>query len=245
MSSDGSAGDRRRVSHVPTGVDKLDASITGYPRGRTTLIMGGAGSGKTILTLHFIAAACARGERCVQLLTEEEKDDIYSQARSFGWEMEKYEKDGTLTVVEILPERVGGMRLPEKFQDFLQFIKVPKGANLVVDNMSVFGMAAEAIRYRERMDSLVFKLKQQGCTTLLVFDDDLEAAMRSALMHSTFSVVRLFKRDNPFTDRRERAMEVIKMRNTRIPSSHIFYEITDAGIFIEGEGKANFTTVKS
>ena len=231
-SSAGPGTDSKSISHVPTGISKLDASIVGYPKGRTTLIMGGAGSGKTILSLHFLNAACERGEQCVQVLTEEDKDDVFSQAWSFGWDFEKFEKAGTLSVFEILPERVGGMRLPENFQDFVQHMRVPKGAHLVVDNMSVFGMSLEAVRFRERMDILVYRLKQEGCTTLLVYDEDVEDTVRSALTHASFSVLRLFKRDNPFTDRRERIMEVVKMRGTRVPSSYIYYDIGDEGMYL-------------
>jgi len=41
---------------ISTGVDGLDALIQGYPKGKTFLVSGVAGAGKTILALHFLNA---------------------------------------------------------------------------------------------------------------------------------------------------------------------------------------------
>jgi len=109
----------KKVERVPTGIPELDNLISGYPKNRTTLIMGGAGTGKTILTMHFIKSACERGETCFQILTEEEKEDFYAQAWTFGWDFTKFEEAGLLTVIEMLPERAAGAKLPDGFQQFI------------------------------------------------------------------------------------------------------------------------------
>src|SRR5262245_47385919 len=51
-------------SRISSGVPALDAMLggEGYYRGSTVLVSGTAGTGKTSLAAHFVAAACRRGE---------------------------------------------------------------------------------------------------------------------------------------------------------------------------------------
>jgi circadian clock protein KaiC len=91
---------RRRPVHVsakaPTGVTGLD-EITGggLPRGRTTLLMGGPGSGKTILALQFLvhgARACK--EPGIFIAFEESAKRIAANFESFGWNLVNYNRKG-------------------------------------------------------------------------------------------------------------------------------------------------------
>src|SRR5260221_9311480 len=79
----------KKPSKAPTGILGFD-EITGggLPRGRTTLLSGGPGSGKTILALQFLihgARACK--EPGIFVAFEESSDRISINARGFGWEL--------------------------------------------------------------------------------------------------------------------------------------------------------------
>lgn len=74
---------------APTGISGLD-EITGggLPRGRTTLLVGGPGSGKTILSLQFLvhgASLCK--EPGIFVAFEESSQRIVANASSFGWKL--------------------------------------------------------------------------------------------------------------------------------------------------------------
>jgi circadian clock protein KaiC len=74
---------------APTGITGLD-EITGggLPRGRTTLLVGGPGSGKTILALQFLvhgAEVCR--EPGIFVAFEETSKRILANAESFGWKL--------------------------------------------------------------------------------------------------------------------------------------------------------------
>ncbi|MEO7665380.1 MAG: circadian clock protein KaiC, partial [Candidatus Limnocylindrales bacterium] len=66
-----------------------DITGGGVPRGRTTLVMGGPGSGKTIFGLKFLAEGIARGEPGIFVACEESADRILANAKGFGWGLDQ------------------------------------------------------------------------------------------------------------------------------------------------------------
>src|SRR3954463_9484973 len=77
-----------------TGVPGLD-EITGggLPRGRTTLVVGGPGSGKTILALQFLVnGARDHGEPGIFVAFEETSDRIVANADGFDWDLDQLRK---------------------------------------------------------------------------------------------------------------------------------------------------------
>jgi KaiC/GvpD/RAD55 family RecA-like ATPase len=51
-------------------------------------------------------------------------------------------------------------------------------------------------------------------------------------LYSVDGAIRLMKRNNPYTDSRERALEVVKMRRTPTPVDYVTFEIGEEGIEI-------------
>ncbi|MBC7918553.1 MAG: AAA family ATPase, partial [Rhodoferax sp.] len=76
---------------APTGITGLD-EITGggLPHGRTTLLMGGPGSGKTIFSLQFLAhGAQTCDEPGIFVAFEESARRVVANASSFGWNLQE------------------------------------------------------------------------------------------------------------------------------------------------------------
>lgn len=74
-----------------TGIDGFDEITSGgLPRGRTTLLEGGPGSGKTIFALRFLAhGARACRDPGIFVAFEETSERIVANAESFGWKLEE------------------------------------------------------------------------------------------------------------------------------------------------------------
>src|ERR1700749_675586 len=74
-----------RLEKAPTGIDGLD-SITagGFPRGRSTLICGGPGCGKTLFGMQFLVNGAAMGEPGVAITFEESGEDLAENVASLG-----------------------------------------------------------------------------------------------------------------------------------------------------------------
>jgi circadian clock protein KaiC len=86
--------DRQRTK-APTGIQGFDQSTHGgLPRGRTSLIVGGPGTGKTIFALQtLVHGARVLGEPAIFVAFEENSRQIVANAASFGWDLPALEKD--------------------------------------------------------------------------------------------------------------------------------------------------------
>src|SRR5687767_2557597 len=85
----GTNGSTKPAIKAPTGIAGLD-EITGggLPRGRTTLVLGGPGSGKTILALQFLVnGARDLAEPGIFVAFEETSKRIVANAEGFGWKL--------------------------------------------------------------------------------------------------------------------------------------------------------------
>lgn len=75
------------VQKAPTGISGFDI-ITGggLPRGRTTLLVGGPGSGKTVFALQCLVHGVQHcNEAGIFVAFEETSQSIQANAQSFGW----------------------------------------------------------------------------------------------------------------------------------------------------------------
>src|SRR3954466_10420019 len=97
----------RALPKAPTGIDGLD-EITdgGLPRGRPTLICGGPGCGKTLLSVEFLVrGALDHGEPGVFLAFEERESELARNVRSLGFDLDALVADKKLVVDHVKVER--------------------------------------------------------------------------------------------------------------------------------------------
>src|SRR4051812_21055523 len=92
---------------TPTGIDGLD-EITegGIPKGRPTLVCGGAGCGKTLLSMQFLIKGITEfDEPGVFMSFEEPTKDLALNVRSLGFDLEKMKADKKLVLDYVRVER--------------------------------------------------------------------------------------------------------------------------------------------
>src|SRR5688572_27832342 len=80
---------RKQLPKSPTGIQGLD-EITGggLPKGRPTLICGGAGCGKTLLSMEFLVrGATEYDEPGVFMAFEEAATDLTQNVASLGFDL--------------------------------------------------------------------------------------------------------------------------------------------------------------
>jgi circadian clock protein KaiC len=97
---------RERMS---SGIPDLDDMLEGqgYYRGSSILVSGTAGTGKTTMAASFVAAACARGERCLLFAFEESPDQIQRNMAAVGIDLGRWVKSGRLRILSTRPTYFG------------------------------------------------------------------------------------------------------------------------------------------
>ena len=90
------------IEKSPTGIEGVD-EITGggLPRGRTTLLLGGPGSGKTVFALQtLVNGAREFAEPGIFVAFEENTQEILQNAASFGWDLPALVESGQLLFID-------------------------------------------------------------------------------------------------------------------------------------------------
>ncbi|MFD2940073.1 circadian clock protein KaiC [Flavobacterium notoginsengisoli] len=160
---------------TPTGVDGLD-EITegGFPQGRPTLICGGAGCGKTLLSMQFLIKGITEyDEPGVFMSFEEPSDDLTLNVKSLGFDLEQLKKDKKLVVDHVRVERseieeAGEYDLDGLFIRLGHAIDSIKATRVVLDTIeSLFaGLDNQAI-LRAELRRLFHWLKTKGVTAVI------------------------------------------------------------------------------
>lgn len=228
------------MERIKTGISELDEIIGGFPEGKTIIITGDPGSGKTIFGLQFAYANCLEGKKILYVSTEEDAPELKQQGKSFGWNLESFENKGFLKFVELAGYRA--MQIKEALcismeavkGDFTQFSdNLPVDTNiLIIDSLGSHVSNLTSYEFRDRFNLLVYNMAQKGITTVVLLGGVISREFVDLALYSAYGAIQLLKRENPYTGRRERVMDIVKMRNTKTPVQLLPYEISSAGIII-------------
>jgi len=230
------------MKRLHTGVTGLDDIIEGgYPKGRTLLILGTTGSGKTILGISFIQQACSEGKKSMIIATEELPEDIIIQSESVGKPLENFSKNGTLLIDKVYEERTTyakelqdlGLEGIDKLQTNIIGLleRIPVDIEcVVIDNLGVFTLNMSPNEFRGQFDSLIIGLTKRNITAIIIMDLSADSRTENIASYSVYAVLRALIKDNPFTGSRERILEILKIRNTKISLDPIRFDITSKGI---------------
>ena len=163
------------LAKAPTGIAGLDA-ITGggLPRDRVTLVAGGAGTGKTLLGLQFLAAGAQQyGEPGVLMTFEEAEPKLAANACSLGLDLGRMKRDGLLAVLSFRDGLIdlittGEFSLEPLFLMLEDAIRRIGAARVALDSIDVlFGAFGDDIIVRAELLRLARWLEERGVTTIL------------------------------------------------------------------------------
>lgn len=96
------------LSRVGTGISGFD-EITGggLLKGRTYIVSGSQGSGKTILGLQFLYEGARRGEPGILVSAEQSPEQVREEASVFGWNLAELEERKRLVILDASSPRAG------------------------------------------------------------------------------------------------------------------------------------------
>lgn len=195
-----------------SGIDALDALLgDGIERGSSTVIVGPAGTGKSLLTLQFVAAAVGRGERAALFVFDEELGLLVGRAAALGIDLEAMVATGALRLEQIDASELS----PGEFAHTVRACVEGDGiGTVVIDSLNGYQAAMpddEALVLH--MHELLQFLNRHGATTFLTMAQhglvgDVKTPVDVTYIADTVVLLRYFEAFG----RVRRAISVIKKR---------------------------------
>lgn len=226
---------KNKEDRIPTGIPHLDTFIEGgFEKRSTNLIVGGPGSGKSILATQVLVNGMDAGEHGLYITFEERKDEFYHNMLRFGWDLADYEKRGLFTFLEYTPSKVKLM-LEEGGGIIEGIVLKKKVTRLVIDSITSFVLLFEdELSKREAALKLFTMVSNWDCTSFLTLETnpaEKEKLDARSMEFETDSIILLYFIRS--TAQRERYLEVLKMRGTRHSKKMYRFHIIDKGIVVE------------
>ncbi|MEK6934651.1 MAG: ATPase domain-containing protein [Nanoarchaeota archaeon] len=226
-----------KVTRLSTGIIGLDSLVEGgFKKNSVNLIVGEPGSGKTIFAIQFLIEGCIKGEPGIYITFEEKKEKLYEDMLSLGWDLEKFEKKGLFRILEYTPEQVKKV-LVEGGGIVDALVEKLKAKRLAIDSITSFSLLYEdELTKKEAALSLFDLINKWKCTAVLTSQarsGDHETIMGAALEFEVDSILILYHSKKK--GERIRALEILKMRGTKIPSKTYKFDIEKNGISVNKE----------
>lgn len=160
---------------APSGISGLDEiTFGGLPAGRPTLISGGPGSGKTLLGISFLVEGAERfNEPGVVLTFEEKADELATDARSLGYDLDRLCAENKLLIDYIHVDRseieeTGEYDLEGLFVRLDHAIRQIGARRVLLDTIeTLFGGLQDSGVLRAELRRLFRWLRDRGITTVV------------------------------------------------------------------------------
>jgi len=229
-----------QTERVPTGVVGLDTLLEGgFPKGRSILITGEPGTGKTIFALQFLHEGIKRGENGVFVTADESPIDVIEQAASLGWDFAPYIQNKQLAILNAAAYFSSFSGAEPKIDvhktvgDLAGFVNQFGAQRLVLDPASPFVLPRDsAARIQDQTRSLIQQLRASLPTTNLLTSYAVPSIGERAIhgveeyLVAGAIVLEMIWRDGDFA----RSLIVEKMRYTDIKPHQLEFDI------VKGEG---------
>jgi len=223
----------------------------GFPKGKSILLVGSPGSGKTTFAIQYLYnGASERGERGLCITLDEKPEHVKANLASFGWNLNRLEKEGKLLFIDASPFRrprrvstgleigeagivagVPELTLKGLVKTIRKVVEEEDVQRIVVDPITSFVMRYEGLSKRRRAVLFLFDaLAETGCTSLVTTE------LRTSILDRTFQLEEFLSQGVILLHTLVhegnviRAIQIEKMRG--IPHDHQLrpYQIAKTGI---------------
>ena len=218
------------TEHISSGIERLDTMLDGrgFYRGSSILVSGTAGTGKSTIAAHFVAAACARGERAIFFAFEESQEQIIRNMRSIGIDLEKYVKKGLLEFHNARPSAWGlEVHLALVHKTITEF----NPSVVVVDPITNFLAVGDRMETKAMLTRLIDFLKSRQITGMFTSLTSAASEIEDSEVDvSSLMDAWLLVRTMESNGERNRGLYVLKARGIAHSNQVREFLLTDHGI---------------
>lgn len=218
-------------TRISSGIEALDDLLhDGYWLGASTLVAGPTGSGKTLMSLHFVYGGLAAGEPGIFASLQESRSQLGRVASGYGWSLDA---EG-VTIHNVSPVDI---QIDQWLHELFELAERTGARRIAVDSLGDLAIAAgDERRYREYMYSLIQRCARQQISLLMTQElPDLFGTTRlseTGVSHLSDNVVIL--QYIPDAGRLKRGMTVLKTRASSHEPATQEFDINENGIALVG-----------
>jgi KaiC/GvpD/RAD55 family RecA-like ATPase len=170
------------MKRIKTGIYGLDDLMEGgFPEGRSILLSGACGTGKTIFCMQYIySGAKDYGEPGVYVTLDERPDLIREDVMRFGWDLKKLEEANKIQIIDGSIAKIGmpsqeeyalpvtGYDVDKLLLEMMRVIKRIGAKRVVIDSIPALGFNFEnSNEVRKAILKLSYVLMRSGATSLM------------------------------------------------------------------------------
>ena len=222
-----------------TGISGFD-EITGggVPKGRPTLVCGGAGSGKTLFAMEFLLnGATQYNEPGIFISFEENERELTENVASLGWDLEALGRENKIFLDHVYIERseieeTGEFNLEGLFIRIESALSAVNAKRIAVDSMeALFSGFSDEMTLRAEIRRLFRWLKEKGLTAVITGEQGKGSFTRHGLEEYISDCVVFL--DNRMNDQvATRRIRVVKYRGTSHGANEYPFLITEKGFSV-------------
>jgi circadian clock protein KaiC len=215
-----------------SGIAELDELLGGgIEAGSGTLILGPAGTGKSLITLVFAIAAIARGEKAALFIFDEELGLLFSRVKGMGIDLEAMQRSGHLFIEQVDAAELSPGEFAHRVR---QRVDRDQIKTVVIDSLNGYQAAMpEENSLILHIHELLQYLNRRGAATFMTVAQhglvgDMRAPVDVTYLADTVILLRYFEALGLV----RRAISVIKKRTGAHESSIREYRIDSRGLTI-------------
>ena len=215
---------------LSTNIPEFDALLGGgIDIGSSTLVLGPAGTGKSLIVMTFVMAAVARGEKAALFIFDEELGLLFDRMKGLGLDLEAEYKKGN-----ILLEQVDAAELsPGEFSHkVVKTVDTDRIKTVVIDSMNGYQAAMpEENSLILHLHELLQYLNRQGAATFMTVAQhglvgDMQAPIDVTYLADTVILLRYFEAMGKV----RRAISIIKKRSGMHETTIREFRISNRGL---------------
>jgi circadian clock protein KaiC len=222
-----------------TGIKEFDALMGGgIEAGSSTLILGPAGTGKSLIVMTFVMAAIARGEKAALFIFDEELGLLFDRMKVMGIDLQAERDKGNIVLQQIDAAELSPGEFAHRVRSTVDNQRIK---TVVIDSLNGYQAAMpEENSLILHMHELLQFLNRQGAATFMTVAQhglvgDMQTPVDVTYLADSVILLRYFEA----TGRVRRAVSVIKKRTGMHETTIREFSISNSGLTM-GEPLAAF-----
>lgn len=229
------------LKKLPTGVPGLDIlTHGGLPEGRSTLITGKSGTGKTVMGLQIASHLSANGTPTVLVAVEESPEDLQDSGDSLGLATSRSVRQGTLRFADLTPPMDGQVVISGEYDlsglcHRVEALVEQTGARAVVldSATALFSPRPAPDTLRSHFFQLVYALRRLGVTAVILAEAPADYGQLTTMgVEDYVCDLTIVLRNIVDGGRRRRSIEVNKYRRSAHYKGEYPCAITTKGLAV-------------